>query len=316
MVNVEGSIKFNKFLLRLYFLAVLRWSTSRSSEKYSFLFGICQRNLYCLDSMIYRGICLMNLCNGQKLRFFLLFIITITLLFISGCATEDQTWQEALDNDTVESYNAFLEEYPDGEYAREAKDKLELLLWREANKIKTIEGYEEYLEKYPNGIESHKAIERLEELKWQAAVDNNTIYSYEKYLTEYPSGAFSESALEIIEDLQWQKEAIADFVITDQPFGAWQKGPPEVEITIVGIANGGIVFRAERIPIGGGDIAIWCPGALHIWEGELTYHGYVFSSDEKKPLQFRVVQDKGYVFVSGKGTVERPDGTQVKLFLE
>ncbi len=259
------------------------------------------------------GVCLMNLCNGNKLRFILLFIITITVLLISGCATEDQAWQEALDNDNIESYNAFLEEYPDGEYAQEAKDKLDPLLWQKANKINTIEGYEEYLEEYPQGAEAEKAIERLEELKWQTAVDKDTIDNYEKYLTEYPSGAFAEKARDRIVDLQWQEEAVADFVITDKSFEAWQEGPP-IEITIVGIANGGIQFISEWIHIRDGDIVIWCPGAVHTWEGELTYHGYTFSSDEDNPLQFKIVQDEGYVFVNGKGTVEKPDGTVVNLF--
>ncbi len=93
----------------------------------------------------------MNLCNGKKIRFFLLSIITMSVLLISGCATESQAWQEAVKNDTVENYNAFLEEYPDGEYSQEANSAIEKILWKKAYQTFTVEAFEEYLLEYPKG---------------------------------------------------------------------------------------------------------------------------------------------------------------------
>jgi len=62
------------------------------------------------------------------------------------------------------------------------------------------------------------------------------------------------------------------------------------------------------------ELSIWYNSAIHTWMGVLTYHGYTFDSDQDNPLQFKVVADKGYDFIGGKGTVTRPDGTVVKLY--
>jgi len=61
-----------------------------------------------------------------------------------------------------------------------------------------------------------------------------------------------------------------------------------------------------------GEWALWCYGAKHVWTGTLTYEGYTFYSDDNNPLQF-MVDEIGYVYINGEGTVESPDGNIVQL---
>jgi len=62
-----------------------------------------------------------------------------------------------------------------------------------------------------------------------------------------------------------------------------------------------------------GQWAIFCYGAKHTWLGTLTYAGYTFASDANDPLQFQVDENKGYVYIHGKGTVTMPDKSIVRL---
>lgn len=100
-----------------------------------------------------------------KLNPIALFVIFITLL-LSGCATEQNMWEKAININTIDAYEVFLLEYPDGEYFEEAEMLIQELTWVKAEKESLIERYEDYLEGYPEGIYVKEAKARIEELIW------------------------------------------------------------------------------------------------------------------------------------------------------
>jgi hypothetical protein len=63
------------------------------------------------------------------------------------------------------------------------------------------------------------------------------------------------------------------------------------------------------IPIRNGNMTYFGYGAIHRWLGKNEIEGYVFEGDTINPLVFKVVKDKGYTYVKGKGTIKKPDGT-------
>ena len=102
------------------------------------------------------------------------------------------------------------------------------------------------------------------------------------------------------------------FVIKDKNFEATCKQVFDADIEIVEVTESG--FRVKgSVPICNGSFTAWCYGIKHTWIGKLTYAGYTFDSNEKRPLQFTVDKDKGYLYVKGKGTVKTPNGEIVKL---
>lgn len=54
-------------------------------------------------------------------------------------------------------------------------------------------------------------------------------------------------------------------------------------------------------------------GAEHILLGTLSFGGVTFDSDPSFPLHFKLVQDVGYVYLCGRGTVTTPDGATHSL---
>lgn len=57
----------------------------------------------------------------------------------------------------------------------------------------------------------------------------------------------------------------------------------------------------------------WFAGAEHILEGVISLNGYRFESDDKYPLVFKVVKDKGYTYLCGRGTVTDRNGKTTHL---
>lgn len=54
-------------------------------------------------------------------------------------------------------------------------------------------------------------------------------------------------------------------------------------------------------------------GAEHILLGTITLKGFTFESDPSFPLHFKLVQNKGYVYLCGRGTVTTPQGKNLSL---
>ena len=131
----------------------------------------------------------------------MIFIVVIIFL-ISGCASEEDAWKEALESNTIESYEKFLEIFPDGDYAEEA-------LWQKADMVNTIDVYEKYMDKYPEGEYFSEAKKELSDLKWQKTLEEDTIESYEKYLDRFPFGYHSNAAKE---ELLWYQLSEEDTV--------------------------------------------------------------------------------------------------------
>jgi hypothetical protein len=65
--------------------------------------------------------------------------------------SEQASFEAVSREDTVESYNAFLQAHPEGTYAREARYRLDEKCWEEVRQQKTVEVYRKYLRLCPKG---------------------------------------------------------------------------------------------------------------------------------------------------------------------
>ena len=54
-------------------------------------------------------------------------------------------------------------------------------------------------------------------------------------------------------------------------------------------------------------------GAEHILLGIISFEGFTFESDPSFPLHFKLVQNGGYVYLCGRGTVTTPQGKKHSL---
>lgn len=115
-------------------------------------------------------------------------------------------WQKACSINTVESYTKYLQDFPSGVHAKDAKARIETIYWNNAQEADTAESYQSYLTHFSYGTYTTKAKNRInqieEELKlWNYAEKENTISSYNLYLKKYPGGKHKNEANRRIKSL-------------------------------------------------------------------------------------------------------------------
>ena len=155
-------------------------------------------------------------------------IMVFMLIIIVGCATMQSHWKETKSLNTIESYEKFLEEYPEGEFSAKARAKLEELYFKQAEKINTTESYEEFLKKYPEGKFADNFSAKLEELNFKQAEKINTTESYEEFLEKYPEGKFANNVSANLEDLYFKQ---AEKINTIESYEEFLKKYPEGKLS-------------------------------------------------------------------------------------
>ncbi len=103
-------------------------------------------------------------------------------------------------------------------------------------------------------------------------------------------------------------------VLTDNAFDADIKEACKTDVNINSFENNVFSFGGGNVSMINGRIALWCYGAKHKWIDEIKFAGYTFSSDKDDPMQFEVVKDVGYRFLSGVGVLTYPDGKEEQLY--
>ena len=126
---------------------------------------------------------------------------------------EDQAWAAAKTANTKPSLQGYLDRYPSGQHAGEARgmmaalDRTEDEAWSRAKATNTTPAYRTYSAAYPAGrfvAEAQKAIAELEadQQMWARAAATHTKDSYGEYLKAWPSGVRAVEARKTIADLE------------------------------------------------------------------------------------------------------------------
>ena len=76
--------------------------------------------------------------------------ITYSIVILTlGCATTKKDWMDARTTDSIQAYEEFLSNHPEGEAADQALGRLEELKWEVARTTDSIASYEEFLRNLP-----------------------------------------------------------------------------------------------------------------------------------------------------------------------
>lgn len=128
---------------------------------------------------------------------------------------------------TIESYQDFINKYPDAVQLNDAIAKRDELAFMAASKADKIAAYEEFTTKYPDAVQKVKAITRIHELAFDIAKKENKASTYDAYMTKYPASVLKNDAFALMEKCQffenttsgdWLKYA----VFTDKfPANSW-----------------------------------------------------------------------------------------------
>lgn len=97
----------------------------------------------------------------------------------------------ACDAGTIVAFEAFLEQHPDGEYAEQARQRIEeLKLWNAACAINTVDGYKTYLDESAIKLYEREAQAKITLLvvedEWRACFNEGTAEAFEAFVRKHP----------------------------------------------------------------------------------------------------------------------------------
>ncbi len=153
----------------------------------------------------------------------------------SSARTEAEAWQAIASTNRREDYAAFLQAFPDGNFASVARLKITALEQSEerasaaqsgfvrARATNTEEEWNNFLQTFPEGIladiareelqELQDEIERnrmtLEEIHWRSIENSHAASDFRMFLSLYPQGAFSDLAQQRLEATLRAEEIVA-----------------------------------------------------------------------------------------------------------
>ena len=78
--------------------------------------------------------------------------------------------------------------------------------WQSAKMKRSAEGYEQFLEEYPEGVFAGQAREAMEEVRFKQVQKDNTLAAVEEFLAQHPDGLHAEEVRKTQELLHWVKE--------------------------------------------------------------------------------------------------------------
>jgi len=148
-------------------------------------------------------------------------LLTLTLVIcIAGCASQQKVmWNKAQQQNTRESYETYLTEFQDGDYAESAREKLAEIDIKEAARKNTREAYEAFVAKYPQSSFTPSAKERLAEFEYNDAVKQNSNEALQAFIDKHPDSQFADKAQQTIIKNEYDKavkenstEALQEFV--------------------------------------------------------------------------------------------------------
>jgi hypothetical protein len=116
---------------------------------------------------------------------------------LAACSRQETGWRDAHGKDSVPAYETYLEHFPAGAHADEARARIQELYeereWARANKLQTPEAWQRYLGAYPEGRYAAAAREQLSDIVLARAPSGDRSYSVQ--LGAYSSEAAARADL-------------------------------------------------------------------------------------------------------------------------
>ncbi len=102
-----------------------------------------------------------------------------------------------------QAWTTFIEAWPDGRYALEARVQVEILDWERARSTDTAAAYHRYLEQHPKGRNAGRAQALEEERAIDEALAGGLDRDLEAYLQRWPEGRFVNEARAVLGDARF-----------------------------------------------------------------------------------------------------------------
>lgn len=144
-------------------------------------------------------------------------IIFVMAALLSSCMSVGEHWEKARRQDTISSYETFLQKYPDSTYAEDARSRLSARVaqrdWNSACKENSINAYQTFLKQHAESEYAPEAkarlqkltVQRQEAVDWKKASSTGTVEAYASFLENYPHGGRVKEARARLDDARFAR---------------------------------------------------------------------------------------------------------------
>ena len=130
-------------------------------------------------------------------------------------------WNKAEKRNTIQEYENFLKDFPNGNFSAVAQTKITEIkdeyVWHETLRENTLTAYKEYLKQFPEALHREEAEQRAKtigiEEEWIIAQQQNTIQGYQDYIKEYPNSKYLKQAkqkIALVEEKQYWETIVSE----------------------------------------------------------------------------------------------------------
>jgi hypothetical protein len=137
--------------------------------------------------------------NGYKN---LLPLALCAALAMTACGSADKDWASASAENTVASYQSFLDKHASDRHAQDARTHIAALqddsAWMTAQNGNSLGSYQQYLQAEPNGSHAQAARDQITGLErasaWKSAQSDGSAAALQAFLQKYPQGPEADQA--------------------------------------------------------------------------------------------------------------------------
>lgn len=130
------------------------------------------------------------------------YLFAPTILIQEATSKRDSVaFSNALNNNTIDSYDAFIRKYPNAEQYTEATERRDQIAFSKAQTTDNIDEYKTFIKKYPKSKEAPQATSRIHELAFATAEKENTSIAYKRFANEYQNSKQYPEAIAKYESL-------------------------------------------------------------------------------------------------------------------
>ncbi len=261
----------------------------------------------------------------------------------------EKNWQETLQKNSIDSYNAFAIEWPWSDHVNEIEGLINAVKENSdyAKLTPSLENYRGFLEKWPDTThraEVDKAINGLDNERWGVITKGGKLAAYENYARDFPKGLHITAAQDSIESISRANSAMVKIeeiekALIDELKTTGTKGRATLPSALADRGGTYCVSTPEDL---GGYVKISCvypndfmmfpmseffgdgsdeaptyehlEGSVQRIDGTYEGGGYIIKSGGDKLNMLTFVYLEGQMtYLRGKGTITKPDGELIKL---
>jgi outer membrane protein assembly factor BamD (BamD/ComL family) len=143
------------------------------------------------------------------------------VLLLAGCKSQKSEWQHAQQKNTVEAYQKYTKDYPNGKHVDDANKQIAHIKeqrekqqaradWQSAKQMNTPRAYQQFLQKHSDSQYADEAKQRIQQVHaeqdWRQVQQSNDPEALQAFISHYPNSPQAEQAHQELTRLQQEKK--------------------------------------------------------------------------------------------------------------